>query len=280
MGEFQVQATLLAFILVLVGSFVLGLVVASIIYSLVFRKRRTGDAPSRSDEEDALYIVFSRLSHRLKTAGEVIRGHLRGFTDELPDDDERWRVARRTIFEETTQITDSVDRLDLVVRLGMDGQPRVIEPVNIAAIIEELMIGLGPAADERGIHLGGVEGGTGNFVSGEGAALKEALSNILENAVTHSDEGTEVTAEITSKNGEVTVRIRDTGPGMDEEQLAKLFKPGASGGYRPGSTRGTGMGIVLTKILIEMHGGTIVASSTPGEGTSFDITLPIRRTDG
>ncbi len=89
MGELQVQATLLAFILVLIGAFVLGLVIASIVYLLVFRRRRTADGPSRTDDEAALYIVFSRLSHRLKTAGEVIRGHLRGFTDELPDDAER-----------------------------------------------------------------------------------------------------------------------------------------------------------------------------------------------
>ena len=277
MDGLQVQATLLAFILVLIGAFVLGLVVASIVYLLVFRRRRTDGAPSRTDDEAALYIVFSRLSHRLKTAGEVIRGHLRGFTDELPDDGERWRVARRTIFEETTQITDSVERLDLVVRLGMDGQPRIMEPVNIAATIEDLMIGLGPAADERGILLGGVEGGTENYVSGDAAALREALSNILENAVTHGSKGTEVTAEISSKNSVVNVRIRDTGPGMDEERLARLFDPGART-YRPGASRGTGMGLVLSKMLIEMHGGKIVASSTPGEGTSFDITLPLRRT--
>jgi signal transduction histidine kinase len=272
----NVQASLRAAIFVLVIVFGLGVGITAITFTLISRRRHSAEVPNSGADEAALYLVFSRLSHRLKTAGEVVRGHLRGFTDELPDDGERWRVARRTIFEEATQISDSVERLDLVVRLGMDGQPRVMEPVNIAATIEDLMIGLGPAADEKGILLGGVEGGLENYVSGDTSAIREALSNILENAVAHGIEGTEVTAEISSKNSSVNIRIRDTGQGMTTEQLEQLFDPGGRG-YRPGSSRGTGMGLVLSKMLIEMHGGQITASSKVDKGTTFDISLPDRR---
>ena len=77
------------------------------------------------DGQESLYLVFSRLSHRLKTAGEVIRGHLHGLNDELPRDAERWRVARRAISDEASGIDSSVNRLDLVVHLGMAAQPLV-----------------------------------------------------------------------------------------------------------------------------------------------------------
>jgi signal transduction histidine kinase len=276
MSDLQVQAGLRAALVVLGIAFILGAAIASSLVFLVLRNRGTASIKSPEADEAALYLVFSRLSHRLKTAGEVVRGHLRGFTDDLPDDAERWRVARRTIFEEATQISDSVERLDLVVRLGMDGQPRIMEPVNLAVTIEDLMVGLGPTADERGVLLGGVVGGIENYISGDAAALKEALSNILENAVTHGVQGTEVTAEVSSKNGAVKIRIQDTGQGMTSEQVEVLFDPG-SRNYRPGSSRGTGMGLILSKMLIEMHSGTIKVSSTLEQGTTFDITLPFRR---
>ena len=277
MSDIEVRASLQAAIVVLVATFVLGGVIISIIYSRVFRKNPVVQALPRSADETTLYLVFSRLSHRLKTAGEVIRGHLTGFSEELPSDGERWRVARRTIFEEASEISSSIERLDLIVRLGMDGQPNVMEPINLAATIEDLMLGLGPAADERGVLLGGVAGGVENYVSGDATAIREALSNVLENAVAHGVAGTEVTVEIASKNDSADICIRDTGEGMDQQQLDRLFEVGARD-YRPNSARGTGMGLVLSRMLIEMHGGSIVASSDPGAGTTFEIKLPLRRT--
>ena len=278
MSDLVVQSGLLTAIGILIIAFVLGVLVASATYIIMFRKRSRENDIDADIGDVALYMIFSRLSHHLKTAGEIIRGHMRGFTEDLPSDDERWRVARRAIFDEANEITGTVERLDLVVRLGMTDQPMVMEPVNVAAAIEDLMVGLGPSADDRGVQLGGVAGNTSNYISGDGGALREAFSNILENAVTHGNQGTEVTAEIASRNGAVHIQFSDTGPGMDEEQLGTLFTPGARA-YRPGASRGTGMGLALSKRLIEMHGGTIAAASTPGEGTSFQIVLPARRTE-
>src|SRR5689334_7262568 len=74
-------------------------------------------------EAEQLYLIFSRVSHRLKTAGEVIRGHLRVLGDDPPADAERWRVARRAVEAEAAAVDGFVRRLDLIVRAGMAGQP-------------------------------------------------------------------------------------------------------------------------------------------------------------
>ena len=141
------------FLLVLLGA---ALLLGMLLVSLVQLIRGKGPITAGADANEALYLTVSRLSHQLKNVGEAIRGHLHGFTDELPRDEERWRVARRVIGDEALEVGNLTQRLDLMVRLGMSGQPLVMEPVNIPLLLEDLMINLSPAAEAKGIVLGGV----------------------------------------------------------------------------------------------------------------------------
>jgi two-component system sensor histidine kinase/response regulator len=270
-----IQADVYSLLGVVLGLLALGAALAW----LLLRRRDKGSAPAEANEKEGLYLVFSRLSHRLKTAGEVTRGHLHGFGDELPKDAERWRVARRSIAEEASGIDSLVNRLDLVVRLGMAGQPLVMEPVNVPRLLEDIMVGLGPAADARGIVLGGVVSSSGKnvpHISADKMALREVFSNLLENAVKHNGPGAEVTAEVKQQDGRLLVRIADNGKGIPQELLSALFEKG-NHSYRPAAARGTGMGLYLCKLLVELHGGEITAIKRNQHGTEFHILLPVRR---
>ena len=149
--------------------------VGSVSAWLLLRRKRKQDVPIEVAGRETLFLVYSRIDHRLKTAVEVIRGHLHGFSDELPKDVERWRVARRAISEEASEINSLIDRLDLVVRLGMAEQPLVIEPVNVPRLLEDIMVNLGPSADAKSIVLGGVinrAGQDGDYISGDTSAFR------------------------------------------------------------------------------------------------------------
>ncbi|MFQ6026532.1 MAG: hypothetical protein ACE5Q6_03335, partial [Dehalococcoidia bacterium] len=103
-----IQTDLLSIVGVTVGAFVFGVVVAWLL-------KPKGGGPRlavQGSEPEGMFLIFSRISHRLKTVGEVIRGHLHGFSDELPADAERWRVARRAIADEASGIDSLVNRLD------------------------------------------------------------------------------------------------------------------------------------------------------------------------
>ena len=170
-------------------------------------------------------------------------------------------------------------RLDLMVRLGMSGQPLVIEPVNIPALLEDIMIDLAPAAEAKGLVLGGVVRGEDAevpHISGDQAGLREVFSNLLENAVKHNSAGTEITAEVRANRRRLEITISDTGAGVSPELLDTMFSRG-NRRYVPGQNRGTGMGLYLCKMLVELHGGTISAASRDGQGTFFTISLPLRR---
>lgn len=247
------------------------------------RRRGRSNSPVEIDSPSDIYLLFSRTSHRLKTVGEVIRGHLHGFTDELPQDAERWRVARKAINDGAFEIDTLVNRLDLVVRLGMSEQLLVIEPVNLPRLLEDLMVDLGPAADAKGILLGGIVSNPdsdGSYViSADPMALREVFSNLLENAVKHNNPGTEVSAEVKLLDRRMLVRIADNGKGLSPDLVKTIFDKGTRD-YRPGSrARSTGMGLYLAKLLVELHGGEIEVDSQPGGGTEFRVTLPLRRTE-
>ena len=170
-------------------------------------------------------------------------------------------------------------RLDLMVRLGMSGQPLVMEPVNIPLLLEDLMINLAPAAEAKGIVLGGVVRGEDEgvpHISGDEAALREVFANILENGVKHNAAGTEITGEVRHTANQLTVTISDTGAGIPQELVSTMFSRG-NRRYAPGQNRGTGMGLYLCQLLTELHGGSISVSSEQGSGTEFVITLPLRR---
>ena len=270
-----VQTDLLSLVGLVVGCLVAGVLITW----FLMRRGRARPRSLGTTEQDVMYLVFSRLSHRLKTVGEVIRGQLHGFSDELPKDGERWRVARRAIGEEATEINNLTERLDLVVRLGMAGQPLVMEPVNVARLLEDLMVDLGAAADAKGILLGGIVADSDQespYISADPMALKEVFSNLMQNAVKHNGQGTEITAEVKHQKDRLTVRIADTGQGMPPEVVSTVFERG-NRTYHPGVTKGTGMGLYLCKLLIDLHGGEIKANSADGQGTEFLITLPIRR---
>ncbi len=275
MTDLLIQIGLLTFVGYLIASFIIG---GSLVWLILrFRSKRLTAAPA--SETDVLYLMFSRLSHRLKTVGEVIRGQLHGFSDELPSDPERWRVARKAVMEEASEVNSLTQRLDLMVRMGMSGQPLVMEPVNVPALLEDLIIDMGPAADAKGISLGGVVRNQGSeipTISADEMALREVFSNLLENAVKYSGEGAEITAEVKQENGQLSVRIADNGDGMPQEILGSVFEKG-NRTYNPGAARGTGMGLFLCKMLVELHGGQINASSLDEEGTEFLISLPLRR---
>ena len=102
------------------------------------------------------------------------------------------------------------------------------------------------------------------------------FSNLLENAVKHNGDGTEVVAEVKQLDRHLLVCIRDTGKGIPAEVISTIFEKGSSG-YRPRIAKGSGMGLYFCKLLIELHGGNIEAKSVEGKGTQFNILLPLRR---
>ena len=113
-------------------------------------------------------------------------------------------------------------------------------------------------------------------IPGDPEMLEETFTTLLDNAIKHNPPGTEVVAELTSQDGTAVVRISDNGKGISEDLVARIFDEGARD-KGAGSSRGTGMGLYIAKMLTELQGGAIKVESQPGKGSTFSVTLPFGR---
>ncbi|MGD8240344.1 MAG: HAMP domain-containing sensor histidine kinase, partial [Armatimonadota bacterium] len=109
-------------------------------------------------------------------------------------------------------------------------------------------------------------------ILGDEGQLQLVLSNLVANAVEAMPHGGELHVGTGVDNGFVRVEVRDTGPGIADDEREKAFRP-----LFTTKARGVGLGLVICKTLVERHGGRIAISSTPGRGTSFIVKLPVIR---
>ena len=101
------------------------------------------------------------------------------------------------------------------------------------------------------------------------------LLNLVGNAIKFTDEG-EVAIKAAATNGTITVSVRDTGPGISETDQAKIFQEFQQADKSITREKGgTGLGLTISKRIVEMHGGRIWVESSPGEGSTFSFTLPV-----
>ena len=106
--------------------------------------------------------------------------------------------------------------------------------------------------------------------------VKQILYNLLSNAAKFTPDGGRVEIRVTREDGDVRIEVKDNGIGIAPEDQAGVFEEFRQVG-RERSREGTGLGLTLTKRFVELHGGRISLESTPGKGSTFSFTLPLRR---
>lgn len=106
--------------------------------------------------------------------------------------------------------------------------------------------------------------------------LQQAISNLLQNAMQYTPEGGHIQLTVTAHENSITIVIRDNGIGISEGHLHHIFEPFYRvEKHRPVTEGNSGLGLRITKLIVELHGGQITVDSTPNEGSTFELTLPI-----
>jgi PAS domain S-box-containing protein len=166
-----------------------------------------------------------------------------------------------------------------VVRVEGGGLRLARQPVDLADLARQAVETLRPAAAERGVRLEADAPGAVP-VLGDAGRLTQVLYNLVTNALKFTPPGGRVDVRAEAREREAVASVQDSGNGMRPEQLERLFKafsqvhdPGAI--QRP-EDRGTGLGLYISKGIVEAHGGTIRADSDgPGQGSNFTLRLPL-----
>jgi len=150
-----------------------------------------------------------------------------------------------------------------------------LEPVGVRDAIEEAMTGLVPLAHHRGVSVSTEVPRWVRPVRADRVRLRQILYNLISNAVKFTDRGGNVEIIAQDDGAQVVIFVRDTGIGIAAADKARLFQAFEQleqpSGDRP---PGTGLGLALTRRLVDMHDGTIEVESEPGTGTTFTVRLP------
>jgi len=178
-----------------------------------------------------------------------------------------------SISEEVARMSHVVTDLFTLAKIEMRQYALQKERVRVRPLLEEARETWQPSAAERGIEIR-VEGQDAE-VQADPGALRRVFMNLAENAVKYNRDGGKITLAVGRENGKVRVSVRDTGLGIPEEHLPKLFRRF----YRVDKARsrangGAGLGLAICKSFVEAHEGQISVTSRPGEGTVFTVDIP------
>ncbi len=167
------------------------------------------------------------------------------------------------------------DILDLA-KVEAGGMELEVELVALRPLLESGLSVVRERAARRGIALTLALGDGVELVEADPLRLKQAVFNLLANAVKFTPDGGRVTVGAETDRETVRIDVQDTGIGIAPEDLERIFEEFQQAGAAPG-TEGTGLGLALTRRFVELHGGRVEVESIPGAGSRFRIVLPLRQ---
>lgn len=236
------------------------------------------DVSKEKDLEEMKLDFVSMAAHELRTPLTSIRGYLSVLQEEIGD---KLKPEQNSFLEKafisSTQLAALVENLLSVSRIERGSLQIQAQPTQWEPLVEEAFKNFLPQAEERQVSLKYVAPKERfPLVLVDRFRISEVISNLLGNALNYTPSGGAVEISLELNKNEVITHVKDTGPGIPESALPKLFTKffRVSGVLEQGS-KGTGLGLYISKAVVDMHKGRIWVESTLGKGSSFSFSVPI-----
>jgi len=232
------------------------------------------DTTERRRLEEMRRDFVANISHELKTP----IGAIALLAETLSDTDDPEAVARlsQRLEREALRVGSTID--DLLLLSSIESSPGpAAEPVRLAEVVAESIDRVRAAAELRAVEVRAEAGPGDPVVSGDRRQLVSAVTNLLDNAVKYSDDGSTVTVTVRTGSGSdgCTLEVTDRGIGIPARDLERVFERF----YRVDRARsrvtgGTGLGLAIVRHVANNHGGTVRVRSVEGEGSTFVLQFP------
>ena len=230
----------------------------------------------KEESETRLRRFVADASHELRTPLTAVRGfselHRQGaITGEVATTD-----AMRRIEREAVRMSALVEDLLLLARLDQQ-RPLELETVDLRAIVDEVVEAARVSTPNHPIAY--IPPNSAILAQADALRLNQAISNLLVNARTHTPDGTPIAVALIAIDGEAIISVSDQGPGLTEEQAARIFerfyRADASRTRTNGTPEGSGLGLSIVDAVMKAHGGSADVVSRLGEGATFILRLPL-----
>ncbi|TDE56044.1 HAMP domain-containing histidine kinase [Nonomuraea mesophila] len=239
-----------------------------------FAARSQSEAAARRSEVRMREFVGD-ASHELRTPLTSIRGFAE-YARQNPGADPAELMQR--VEKAAGRMSLLVDDLLLLARVDQQ-RPLKMRPVDMLALAADAVHDARILAPDRTVKLDMV-GGAALIVSGDEVRLRQIISNLVTNAIIHTEPGTPITVRAGAGAGTLFLEVVDSGPGLTPDQLDRVFErfyraDSARSRRRSGEDRGSGLGLAIVQALVAAHGGTVTVESSPEDGSTFRVELPL-----
>ncbi|MDB5949722.1 MAG: Aerobic respiration control sensor protein ArcB [Massilia sp.] len=217
---------------------------------------------------------LSSMSHELRTPLNGVLGFAQLMESETPAPSPSQQRSIQQILKGGWYLLRLINE---ILDLAMIESGKVTissEPMSLAELLQDCRVLIGPQATKREIELIFPQFEDPYYIHADLTRVKQVMINLLSNAIKYNRTGGSVTVRCTLHEKRVRVHVKDTGAGLAPEQIAQLFQPFNRLGQEDSTEEGTGIGLVVTKQLVELMGGLIGVDSSRGVGTEFWVDFP------
>ncbi len=234
-------------------------------------------AKNQADKANLAKSDFlSNMSHELRTPLSAILGFAQLMAGSKTPPTPSQKRSIDQILQAGWYLLDLINEILDLTLIESGKLSFSMEQVSVPVLMQECYTMIEPQAIQRKIALDFRVPEIDVVVKADHTRLKQVLINLLSNAVKYNRERGTVTVTCTENSqGLIRLSVIDTGEGLSTEKVAQLFQPFNRLGKENSAVEGTGIGLVMTKRLIELMGGQIFVESTPGKGTTFSIELEL-----
>lgn len=236
--------------------------------------RLARDAAQEASQAKSEFL--SSMSHELRTPMNAILGFAQLLQSGKHPLTERQQRQVRQIYKSGQHLLTLInDVLDLA-KIEAGRLSVSLESLNLKNVVQDALDGLQPIADQQSIRLHQTDQTTEElWVFADYTRCQQVLINLVSNAIKYNRPQGDVYVHISRSDNRVVIEVEDTGPGITPDQQAQLFEPFNRLGAENSSIEGTGIGLALSRELVELMQGDIGLRSEPGKGSCFWFSLPL-----
>ncbi|MGN0354260.1 MAG: sensor histidine kinase [Muricoprocola sp.] len=223
------------------------------------RKQREAFAKKRN-------LLLSDITHDLKTPITTIAGYVQALNDGMVKDAEKQKQYLTAIRQKSLEMSDLITLLFNYVKLDSEGFDLKKERVNITELVLQIAAGAYTDIEDAGMEFDVEIPEEAGYVEVDKAQFTRALTNLITNAVKHNSPGTKIKISMKHKFGYWVIKVMDSGENIDESLMENLFDPFVMGDESRNSHGGSGLGLSVSKKVIDMHGGKLLLEQPTEEG--------------
>jgi two-component system, sensor histidine kinase and response regulator len=241
------------------------------------KKRHLGAVVQKLKARESQQTDFQdMLFHELRNQLVIIGGYSERMAEKPLMAPEKYRQCVEVIRECSHSLNSITEEMLLLARLEAGHYPLPAQEISLEETVREVIANLSRQADEKGVKIHVERRGSIPALRLNPIAVKVALSNLVENAVKYSPEGSDVAVRVRGNGGgEAAVEVADRGPGIPASDREKIFDKFYRGENVKSETKGTGLGLYISKTLIESMGGALLLESNQGSGACFTVAFPL-----